>query len=120
MGITASDRLRDRLDSFTLRHLDLLEDLTESLIQLGDLQQASHCAQQMTAEHPLRERPWAQLIRIRYLLGDLDGAHVLYDRMRRTLNEELGHDPSPHLQRLHIAVIRRDDAGVLAGKTLHF
>ncbi|GAA0925761.1 hypothetical protein GCM10009560_27410 [Nonomuraea longicatena] len=113
MGVTASDRLRARLDGFTLRFLDFRESLTEALIRLGDLQEASHYAQQMTADHPLRERPWAQLIRTRYLLGDLDGAHVSYDRARRTLNESLGHDPSQHLQQLHVAVIRRDDAVVL-------
>jgi DNA-binding SARP family transcriptional activator len=114
MGIAASDRLRGRLDGFTLRHLDLREDLTETLIQLGHFQQASQFAQQMTADHPLRERPWGQLIRTRYLLGDLDGAHISYDRARRTLSEELGHDPSPRLQQLHVAVIHRDEAVLFA------
>jgi DNA-binding SARP family transcriptional activator len=113
MGITASDRFREQLDGYTLRCLDLREDFVECLIQLGDLQQAGHHSWKMTTDHPLRERSWGQLIRIRYLLGDLDTALSSYDRARRTLMEELGCDPSPDLKRIHAAVLHREDALVL-------
>ncbi|WP_170323766.1 BTAD domain-containing putative transcriptional regulator [Cryptosporangium phraense] len=59
----------------------------------------------LTAEHPLRERPHAQLMLA--LNGSSQQAEALatYDRIRRRLADELGMDPGPVLSAAHATVL---------------
>ncbi len=73
------------------RHAELLADLEA----------------QADAE-PLREQRWAQLMLALYRSGRQADALVAYDRLRRTLGEELGLEPGHDVARLQQAILRQD------------
>jgi tetratricopeptide (TPR) repeat protein len=56
---------------------------------------------QSTAQHPLRERFWHQLMRVLEQSGRPAEALEAYARARKILADELGADPGPSLQQLH-------------------
>jgi predicted ATPase/DNA-binding SARP family transcriptional activator len=63
---------------------------------------------QLVNEHPLREGLWASLIVAKYRAGHQADALRTYERLRATLAESLGLDPSPELQNLQMRVLRQD------------
>ncbi|WP_053734379.1 BTAD domain-containing putative transcriptional regulator [Nocardia sp. NRRL S-836] len=88
--------------------LAVTEDHFDARLGLGE-----HCAvitplREFTGDHPLRERPRAQLVTALYRAGDLAGALAVYSDYRRVLAEHLGLEPSPELAKLHQAVLDRD------------
>ncbi|MET9296828.1 AfsR/SARP family transcriptional regulator [Streptomyces sp. NPDC003077] len=64
----------------------------------------------LAAEHPLRENLQRQLLLALYRSGRPADALRHYARFRDRLHEELGLEPGPSLQRLHLAILRRDPA----------
>ena len=70
---------------------DLLEGRHAELV--GELEA-------LVAEHPLRERLWAQLMRCLYRSGRQADALRAYERLRRQLADELGLEPSPEVVQL--------------------
>jgi SARP family transcriptional regulator, regulator of embCAB operon len=62
----------------------------------------------LTAEHPYREPLWAQLINAYYVSDRQSDALRAYDRLRRTLANDLGIDPTPALRKLHEQVLRQE------------
>ena len=60
----------------------------------------------LTLEHPLDERFTALLIKALRAAGRAPDALAAYQRLRDVLVDELGVDPSPELQELHLAVLR--------------
>jgi len=86
-------------------HYAATEDRIEADIALG--RHAMLCGElsQAVAEHPLRERLWAQLIRVLYRCGRQAEALGAYQQLRERLAEQLGIDPSPELVRLHESVL---------------
>ena len=66
--------------------------------------------EQLSAEHPSRERLIGLLMLALYRSGRQTDALAVYTRGRMRLDEELGLKPSPQLQRLQEAILRHDPA----------
>jgi hypothetical protein len=64
--------------------------------------------EQLVREHPLRERFWAQLMLALYRCGRQAEALRAYQRLRTTLVEQIGLDPTHELVDLEAAVLRHD------------
>lgn len=65
---------------------------------------------ELTAHHPLREHPHGQLMLALYRSGRQAQALEVYQRLRRTLSDELGLAPSPELRGLEQSILRHDPA----------
>jgi DNA-binding SARP family transcriptional activator len=93
------------LDSARLAALEALVDL-----QL----EAGHAAawiprlEELVSENPTRESLWGQLMTALYRAGQQAAALAAYGRARQLLDDELGVDPSPALQRLHARILSQD------------
>ena len=87
--VTVENRIDADLDAG--RHAELVAEL-----------------ERLVAEHPLRERPRAQLMLALYRSGRQAEALASYQTARRVLVEELGIEPGPVLQELERAILRQD------------
>ncbi|MEU7121581.1 AfsR/SARP family transcriptional regulator [Streptomyces zaomyceticus] len=81
---------------------------TTALLLQGRIGEALDEAQEMTAEHPLRETGWALLLRALYLAGRHPEALQRYADLRRHLADELGLEPGPSLRALHHGILHHD------------
>jgi SARP family transcriptional regulator, regulator of embCAB operon len=64
----------------------------------------------LVARHPMNENFFALLITALYRAGNISRALQEFQRLRNSLIDELGVEPSARLQRLHQAVLSRDPA----------
>ncbi|MEV6159700.1 AfsR/SARP family transcriptional regulator [Nonomuraea sp. NPDC052129] len=62
----------------------------------------------LSRQHPLHEQVHAQLMLALYRAGRQGEALAVYQRLRRTLVDELGIHPSQPLRELEVAVLRQD------------
>jgi DNA-binding SARP family transcriptional activator len=109
--------LADLVDeSFAQDEIRRLEDLRlqaqEARIE-ADLARGQHGAvivelDRLVAQHPLRERPYGQLMLALYRCGRQADALAVYRRASDTLAAELGLAPSPALRRLEQAILQHD------------
>src|SRR2546426_355659 len=88
--------------------LAVLEDRIDADLAAGRHTQLVPELEQLSAEQPLRERPHAQLMLALYRSGRQADALEAYQRARRTLNRELGLQPSPQLQQLERKILQHD------------
>ncbi|WP_026424987.1 BTAD domain-containing putative transcriptional regulator [Actinokineospora inagensis] len=85
-----------------------VEDRLEAEVRCGRHTEAVAELATLVAEHPLRERAAALLVRALFLAGRQADALAAYEQARRVLAEELGVEPSSELRESHLAVLRGD------------
>lgn len=92
------------------QRLAATEDRVEAELALGGHRELVAELTELTAAHPLRERPRAQLMRALYGSGRQAEALAAFEEGRRVLDEELGVEPGAELAAAHLAVLRADPA----------
>src|SRR5262245_2718183 len=88
--------------------LAVLEDRIEADLRLGRHAELIPELEAITVENPLRETLSSQLMRALYGTGRQADALAAYDRLRKRLADDLGIDPSPDVEQVHLAVLRQD------------
>ncbi|GAA2064413.1 hypothetical protein GCM10009839_89880 [Catenulispora yoronensis] len=106
-----------RLDEARLR---AMEGYLEALVRSGRHGEALADLESLAAMHPLREQLSGWLMVALYREGRQADTLGVYRRLRALLADDLGIDPSPHLQRLHQRILQADpellgDGVVIAG-----
>jgi DNA-binding SARP family transcriptional activator/ABC-type branched-subunit amino acid transport system substrate-binding protein len=105
-----------RFDAFAQTEIRRLEGLRDELAmdELDDRLEAGGAAESipelraLVERQPHWERPRGQLMRALYLTGRQSEALDLYRSTRSLLNDELGVEPGPELQRLERAILNHD------------
>ena len=92
------------------RRLDCLEDRIDADLALGRHAQLIGELDVLTTQHPLRERPRAQLMLALYRSGRQADALAAYRQLHRMLAVELGLRPSPALRDLERQMLQQDPA----------
>ena len=103
----AYDAVVIRLDRLRLA---ALEDRFEAEVALSGSADLVPELTDLVAEHPVRERLVAALMRALVAAGDKTEALLVFERTREALADALGVDPSPELSALHVALLR-DELG---------
>lgn len=88
------------------RRLVVLEDRAAAQLQLGQHAEVVAELEEVGERYPLRERLAALRLRALAALGRRSEAFDLYERVRATLADELGVDPSAELREAHLALLR--------------
>jgi predicted ATPase/DNA-binding SARP family transcriptional activator len=91
------------------RRLAAFEALAEAQLALGRPETAVGWLADLVAGHPLHERLAGLLMLALYRSGRQAEALEAYRRLRETLVEELGTDPTPELRALHERILRQED-----------
>jgi hypothetical protein len=86
--------------------LQAVEELVEARLRGGEHTGLVAELRALVAEHPLRERPYGQLMVALSRDGRQADALAVYRTLRHRLTEQLGIEPSQPTQRLHQAVLR--------------
>lgn len=94
------------ITSLESRRLDAIGIKIESDLQQGEAAKVAGELERLVAEHPLRETFAGQLIRALAGAGRTGEALAAYERCRGYLADELGTDPGPALQQLHLRLLR--------------
>jgi DNA-binding SARP family transcriptional activator len=103
-------------EGFARPEIARLEELRLAAVEAriaADLECGRHSAvtgdlEALVLEHPLRERLRAQLMLALYRSGRQAEALEAYAKARRVLDEQLGLEPGPELQRLQKAILVQD------------
>jgi DNA-binding SARP family transcriptional activator len=82
-----------------------VEQRIELELELGTAHELVGELRMLIAEHPLRERFWALLMRVLCRTGRCAEALVAYHEVDRLLGEELGVEPGQQLRRLHAELL---------------
>ncbi|WP_206442201.1 AfsR/SARP family transcriptional regulator [Streptomyces boncukensis] len=89
--------------------LECIEMLMDSRMSLGRHRELVSDLFMLSTEHPLREALYRMLMLALYRSGRRADALQVYQRARRTLNDELGLEPGRALQDIHQAILTADD-----------
>jgi predicted ATPase/DNA-binding SARP family transcriptional activator len=96
-----------RLDEL---RLVALEDRIDADLELGRHRELVSELEALVADHANRERLSGQLMLALYRSGRQTAALDVFQRVRKTMREELGLEPGPALQELQQAILRQDPA----------
>jgi DNA-binding SARP family transcriptional activator/tetratricopeptide (TPR) repeat protein len=107
VGLPWLEEQAGRLDTLRLR---VKQALVEARLAAGEHVELVPNLEQLVVDHPLDEQIHAQLMLALYRSGRQADALARYHRLRCTLGEELGIDPSRVLRDLEIAILRQDPA----------
>jgi len=105
-GTSALTRRATRLEE---QRLAAIESCVDWQLALGQHREVVDDLTEIVAEHPLRERPHAQLMLALDRGGRSGEALAVFQRLRAELAEELGIDPGPDVRRLHEQILRGDN-----------
>jgi DNA-binding SARP family transcriptional activator len=94
-----------------------LEERVDADLTLGRGPELVPELESLVAEHPVRERMRAQLMRALYRAGRQADALAAFREGRQLLDEELGLEPSAELRALESAILRHDPALVAAARS---
>jgi DNA-binding SARP family transcriptional activator/tetratricopeptide (TPR) repeat protein len=90
-------------------HFETVLALIDARLALGEHAQLVPELDRLTLEHPFHEPLHGQLMVALYGAGRQAEALTAYQQLRRSLDEELGIEPSPALRELEAAILRQDD-----------
>ncbi|WP_282796256.1 AfsR/SARP family transcriptional regulator [Streptomyces sp. CC224B] len=96
-----------QLEEHRLAALELLYD---ACLRAGRHGEITGELEELTTEHPMRERFYDQLMLALYRCGRQAEALCVYDRARKRLVHELGVEPGPVLRARMEAILRHDTA----------
>ncbi len=103
---TWADPAREQLSQL-LRQARLTA--AEAALAIGEASSAARYAEAALAADPLNETACRWYISASAAAGESARALVAYEALRERLAEELGADPSPQTQELHLAILRQQD-----------
>lgn len=104
-GLAQLDEQAHRLE-LVLLHAE--QALAETRLALGEHVRLVPDLRRLVQQHPLHEQCHQLLMLALYRAGRQADALATYQRLRRTLADELGIDPSPALRELEAAILRQD------------
>ncbi len=105
----AVDGLAAAVTRLEERRLEVIEQRIDVDLQLGrDIGLVGELRGRV-AEHPLRERLWAQLMLALHRTGRQADALAAYAELRTVLVEQLGVEPGPAVQALHRAILTGEE-----------
>lgn len=99
------------------KRLDLIGTKIEIDLGRGAATEVINQLQQLVANHPLRETFVEQLMRALAAAGRTGEALATYERCRSYLADQLGADPGPGLQELHLRLLRGESELVEHGRS---
>ncbi|MDQ1627458.1 MAG: hypothetical protein QOI54_1202 [Actinomycetota bacterium] len=93
-------------------HRAMLTDAAEAAVELGWMRDAVGFASRVLERDYCNERAYRALIQGYAGLGETERALRTFERCRAVLAEELGADPSPQTQAVHLQVLRAEPVSV--------
>lgn len=106
--IPASGLIAREVQRLELERFQVSQELLEVGLDLGRHDSLTGALETLTEAHPFRERLTALRMLALYRAGRQAEALQVYRWSRSVLREEIGVDPGPVLQRVHEAILRRD------------
>jgi predicted ATPase/DNA-binding SARP family transcriptional activator len=105
---SAHEWARAEISRLTALRMAAVEERVTLRLMLGHHAELVAELEDLTLRYPLQERPHGQLMLALYRCGRQADALAAYQRLRRTLNDQLGLEPSAELRALEQAILRQD------------